>query len=40
MKFVPHVTTVEALNLWTIMKVFGDDIPVPEVFGWHVDNDG
>ncbi|PKX91128.1 uncharacterized protein P174DRAFT_463267 [Aspergillus novofumigatus IBT 16806] len=39
-KFGPHVTTVEALNLWTIKKVFGDDIPVPEVFGWRVDSDG
>lgn len=39
-KFGPHVTTVEALNLWTVKKVFGDDIPVPEVFGWRVDDDG
>lgn len=39
-KFGPHVTTIEALNLWMIKKVFGDDIPVPEVFGWRIDNDG
>lgn len=39
-KFGPHVTTVEALNLWTIKKVFGDDVPVPEVFGWRVDKEG
>ncbi|RAL15836.1 uncharacterized protein BO97DRAFT_468007 [Aspergillus homomorphus CBS 101889] len=39
-KFGRYVTTTEALNLWTIKKTFGDDIPVPEVFGWRVDQDG
>lgn len=39
-KLGPHFNTVEALNLWTIKKVFGDDIPVPEVFGWRVDDVG
>lgn len=39
-KFGPHVTTTEALNLWMIKKVFGDGIPVPEAFGWRVDDDG
>ncbi|OJJ32513.1 hypothetical protein ASPWEDRAFT_31406 [Aspergillus wentii DTO 134E9] len=39
-KFGPYVTTVEALNLWMIKKVFGDDIPVSEVFGWRVDSHG
>lgn len=35
-----HVTTTEAVNLWMIKKVFGDDIPVPELFGWRVDSEG
>ncbi|GES66627.1 phosphotransferase enzyme family protein [Aspergillus terreus] len=39
-KFGPHVTTTEALNLWMIKQVFGDDIPVPELFGWRVDDEG
>lgn len=39
-KFGPHVTTTEALNLWMIKKIFGDDIPVPELFGWRVDDEG
>lgn len=41
-KFGPsrHVTTTEAVNLWMIKKVFGDGIPVPELFGWRIDNEG
>lgn len=41
-KFGPprHVSTIEAVNLWMIKKVFGDDIPVPELFGWRVDSEG
>jgi hypothetical protein len=41
-KFGPsrHVTTTEAVNLWMIKKVFGDNIPVPELFGWRVDSEG
>lgn len=40
-KFGPdhHVTTTEAVNLWMIKKVFGDEIPVPELFGWRVDEE-
>ncbi|RHZ56797.1 hypothetical protein CDV55_103555 [Aspergillus turcosus] len=40
-KFGPdhHVTTTEAVNLWMIKKVFGDEIPVPELFGWRVDDE-
>lgn len=39
-KFGLQVTTTEAVNLWMIKKVFGDDIPVPELFGWRVDSEG
>ncbi|PYH86282.1 hypothetical protein BO82DRAFT_418729 [Aspergillus uvarum CBS 121591] len=39
-KFGSHTTVTEALNLWMIKKVFGDDIPAPEVFGWRVDDKG
>ncbi|KNG80398.1 phosphotransferase enzyme family protein [Aspergillus nomiae NRRL 13137] len=34
------VTTIEAVNLWMIKKVFQNDVPVPEVFGWRVDDEG
>ncbi|KAF7174390.1 hypothetical protein CNMCM5623_007091 [Aspergillus felis] len=34
-----YVTTCEALNLWMIKKVFGDEVPVPELFGWRVDDE-
>ncbi|GIK07577.1 hypothetical protein Aspvir_003243 [Aspergillus viridinutans] len=37
-KFGRYVTTCEALNLWMIKKVFGDEVPVPELFGWRVDD--
>lgn len=39
-KLGPHTTFTEALNLWMIKTVFGDEIPVPEVFGWRVDDKG
>ncbi|KAB8261536.1 kinase-like domain-containing protein [Aspergillus pseudonomiae] len=39
-KFGPHVTTLEALNLWMIKKVFHDRVPVPELFGWRIDTEG
>ncbi|KAJ5223262.1 hypothetical protein N7468_007804 [Penicillium chermesinum] len=38
-KFGPCVTTAEAQCLWMIKRVFGDDVPVPEVFGWRVDDE-
>ncbi|KAL2859869.1 kinase-like domain-containing protein [Aspergillus lucknowensis] len=39
-KFGRHVTTLEALNLWMVRKVFKDEVPVPEVFGWRTDDEG
>lgn len=39
-KFGLHVTTGEAQNLWMIKKVFNNKIPVPELFGWRVDDKG
>lgn len=36
-KFGRHVTTAEAQCLWFIKRTFGDEIPVPEIFGWQVD---
>ncbi|KAF3385800.1 hypothetical protein DPV78_012497 [Talaromyces pinophilus] len=39
-KFGLQVTTTEAVNLWMIKKVFGDEILVPELFGWRIDSDG
>ena len=35
-KFGSHVTVYEAQCLIVIKKLFGDSIPVPEVFGWRV----
>lgn len=39
-KFGLQVTTTEAVNLWMNKKVFSDEIPVPELFGWRIDSDG
>ncbi|KAE8316898.1 hypothetical protein BDV41DRAFT_573399 [Aspergillus transmontanensis] len=39
-KFGLYVTIVEALNLWVIKKVFHDKVPVPELFGWRVEEEG
>ncbi|KAH7321971.1 phosphotransferase enzyme family protein [Rhexocercosporidium sp. MPI-PUGE-AT-0058] len=38
-KFGPHVTTNEAQCLWLIKKELGDDVPVPEVYGWRIDGE-
>ncbi|KAB8215202.1 hypothetical protein BDV33DRAFT_195427 [Aspergillus novoparasiticus] len=38
-KFGLYVTIVEALNLWMVKKVFHDKAPVPELFGWRVDEE-
>lgn len=38
-KFGPHVTTAEAQCLWFIKRTFGDEVPVPEIFGWQVDEE-
>ncbi|KAB8270708.1 hypothetical protein BDV30DRAFT_250490 [Aspergillus minisclerotigenes] len=39
-KFGLYVTVVEALNLWMVKKVFHDKVPVPELSGWRVDDEG
>ncbi|KAK6810877.1 hypothetical protein RU639_013328 [Aspergillus parasiticus] len=39
-KFGLYVTIVEALNLWMVKMVFHDKVPVPELFGWRVDDEG
>jgi hypothetical protein len=36
-KFGPGVTVAEAQCLWMIKRVFHGKIPVPEVFGWRVE---
>ncbi|KAJ5698120.1 hypothetical protein N7462_000125 [Penicillium macrosclerotiorum] len=36
-KFGPYVTIAEAQCLWMIKKAFSNQIPVPEIFGWRVD---
>ncbi|EIT78206.1 hypothetical protein AO1008_01124 [Aspergillus oryzae 100-8] len=38
-KFGLYVAIVEALNLWMVKKVFHDKVPVPELFGWRVDDE-
>ncbi|KAJ6004411.1 hypothetical protein N7522_006056 [Penicillium canescens] len=38
-KFGPYVTIAEAQCLWIIRRTFGDDILVPEIFGWRVDEE-
>ena len=35
-----NVTVSEAQCLWMIKRVFQDQVPVPEVFGWRVDEKG
>ncbi|OGM48029.1 phosphotransferase enzyme family protein [Aspergillus bombycis] len=39
-KFGTDVTIVEAVNLWMIKKAFQNEVPVPELFGWRVDDEG
>jgi hypothetical protein len=34
-KFGPRVTVEEAVTMWAITKLFNDQIPVPELFGWR-----
>ena len=36
-KFGRYVSVSGALCLWAIKKLFGDEIPVPEVYAWRVD---
>lgn len=36
-KFGRYVTIAEAQCLWVIKRVLGDEVPVPEVYGWRVD---
>ena len=36
-KYGPHVKIAEAQCLWIIRRVLGNAVPVPEVYGWHVD---
>lgn len=38
-KFGPYVTIAEAQCLWMLKRTFGDEIPVPEIFGWRVDEE-
>jgi hypothetical protein len=38
-KFGPYVTVAEAQCLWMINRLFGDAVPVPEIFGWRVDEE-
>lgn len=38
-KFGPYVTIAEAQCLWMIKRAFGDEIPVPEIFGWRMDEE-
>lgn len=33
-KFGPNITIAEGQCLWAIRNLFGDQIPVPEVYGW------
>jgi hypothetical protein len=35
-KFGPKVTVEEAVTMWAIRKLFGHQIPVPELFGWQL----
>lgn len=36
-KWGPDVTVSEAQSLWAIKRVLGDEVPVPELYGWRVD---
>ena len=38
-KFGYHVTVYEAQCLLIIKRVLGDEVPVPEVYGWRVHDD-
>lgn len=39
-KFGPHVTVAEAQTLWAVKTVFGEEVPVPQLYGWRVDEKG
>jgi hypothetical protein len=39
-KFGPRVSTLDALNPWVVRRLFKDKVPVPEVFGWRIDDHG
>ncbi|TVY37828.1 hypothetical protein LSUB1_G004694 [Lachnellula subtilissima] len=36
-KYGPHVTVAEAQCLWMVKRLVGEQVPVPEVYGWRVD---
>ena len=35
-KFGPRVTIDEAVTMWVVRKYLGQQVPVPELFGWRV----
>ncbi|PLB43311.1 hypothetical protein P170DRAFT_486173 [Aspergillus steynii IBT 23096] len=39
-KFGRYVTVAEAQCLWMLQRVFQGTVPVPEPFGWRVDDEG
>ncbi|RDW68722.1 aminoglycoside phosphotransferase family protein [Aspergillus mulundensis] len=39
-KFGRYVSVGEAQCLWMVRQALGDKVPVPEVFGWRVDDEG
>ncbi|KAL3470121.1 hypothetical protein BJX99DRAFT_240112 [Aspergillus californicus] len=39
-KFGRYVTVAEAQCLWMIQRAFQGTVPVPELFGWRVDDEG
>ncbi|KAL3443606.1 phosphotransferase enzyme family protein [Aspergillus insuetus] len=39
-RFGPRVSTLEALNPWVVRRLLKDKVPVPEVFGWRIDDQG
>ncbi|KAL2809745.1 hypothetical protein BJX63DRAFT_344892 [Aspergillus granulosus] len=39
-KFGHYVTVEEAQCLWMVQRAFQGTVPVPELFGWRVDNEG
>ncbi|KAJ5562878.1 hypothetical protein N7535_002676 [Penicillium sp. DV-2018c] len=38
-KFGPYVTTAEGQCLRMLKQAFGDELPVPEIYGWRVDEE-
>lgn len=39
-KFGRYVTVAEAQCLWMVRRAFQGTVPVPELFGWRVDDEG